>query len=365
MKKTLLFLILFISFVFIFVSLKNQKNEKQENVSPDSIKNSSSVSPKYDSSKNLKIRKFIFVPYWTIEDGSDIGNDGFNDFVYFGITADKNGINKEGLGYKRLNIFSAFRTNKDNNFLSVVMTDSGINSLILEDKKTQENLINESIDIAKQYSFKGVVLDFEISALSFEKVIKDINSFYGLFYEKSKKKNLDFKITIYGDVFYRIRPYDLTYLSKNSDGVMIMAYDFHKSKGNPGPNFPLKGREKYGYDFENMINDFLKKVPKEKIEVVFGLFGYDWTVNEKNESIKNAKALSFNEIKNKFLGKCYERDCIIKRDDKSSETKITYKDENLENHIVWFEDMESVGAKIEYLKTKGINSVGYWAYSYF
>ncbi|MDP2672349.1 MAG: glycosyl hydrolase family 18 protein, partial [Nanoarchaeota archaeon] len=326
---------------------------------------SSSIFPKYDSSKNLRIRKFIFVPYWAIGDLSEIKTDGFNDFVYFGIAPNKDGIDKEGQGYKKLNIFSSFRTNKDNNSLAVIMTDSRINSLILEDKKAQENLINESIDTAKEYSFKGIVLDFEISALSFEKVIKDINLFYSLFYEKSKKNNLDFKITIYGDVFYRMRPYDLSELSKNSDGVMIMAYDFHKSKGNPGPNFPLKGGEIYGYDFENMIDDFLKKVPKEKVAVVFGLFGYDWTVNEKNESLKNARALSFNEIKNKFLGKCDENDCIIKRDDVSSETEITYKDENSQNHVVWFEDMESVNAKIEYLKTKGINSVGYWAYSYF
>lgn len=315
-------------------------------------------------SKKQEINKLLFVPYWTVEN-EKIKDEGFSDFIYFGITPNKEGINKEGLGYKRLKDFSALKNNKVNNFLSVVMTDSTVNSLILDDKKAQGNIINESIDSAKQYSFKGIVLDFEISALSFEKVIKDINSFYSLFYEKSKKNNLDFKITVYGDVFYRIRPYDLSELSKNSDGIMIMAYDFHKSKGNPGPNFPLKGREKYGYDFENMIDDFLKKVPKEKIRVVFGLFGYDWTVDEKNESIKNARALSFNEIKNKFLEKCDEKDCIIKRDDVSSETEITYKDENSQSHIVWFEDLESVDSKIKYLKTKGINSVGYWAYSYF
>jgi spore germination protein YaaH len=56
---------------------------------------------------------------------------------------------------------------------------------------------------------------------------------------------------------------------------------------------------------------------------------------------------------------------LITRDPKSAETKITYTDADKKQHVVWFEDMESVAAKEAYLKTRGISKVSFWAYSYF
>jgi len=32
---------------------------------------------------------------------------------------------------------------------------------------------------------------------------------------------------------------------------------------------------------------------------------------------------------------------------------------------MWYEDEESAQVKIDYLKEKGVGSIGYWAYGYF
>ena len=82
---------------------------------------------------------------------------------------------------------------------------------------------------------------------------------------------------------------------------MIMAYDFHKVKGNPGPNFPLNGKETYGYDLQKMTDDFLQFVPPEKLTIIFGLFGYDWVIDDKNNALQSGEALSYLQIKQKFL----------------------------------------------------------------
>ena len=144
-----------------------------------------------------------------------------------------------------------------------------------------------------------------------------------------------------------------------------MAYDFHKAGGDPGPNFPLNGRQKYGYDFKNMIDDFERDVPKDKLSVVFGLFGYDWSVDEKMKSKDIAESLSLNNIKTKFIDNCSYKNCTTTRDKESSESNITYKDENNITHDVWYEDNVSVIEKQKYLLEKGIGSIGFWAYSFF
>lgn len=359
MKKILVFFA-FLSFGFILVifGLATQKDQK--------FTNQSLVSPlskiEISTSKLKKEEKSIFAPYWTLNNKSFFKD--YNKIIYFSIAVNNQGIDFDDKGYKNIQSFLNLIDNKKS-FLTIRMTDSDINSLVLRDNKLQKKIIEGSIDAAKENKFKGIVLDFEISALAFESVKKEINNFVKNFYNSSKKEQLDFYLTLYGDVFYRLRPYDVKALSGFSDKIMIMAYDFHKAKGNPGPNFPLFGKSKYGYDFSFMVSDFLKNVPLEKIEVIFGLFGYDWEVNEKGQSVSQASALSYLEIKKKFLDSCNFTNCKIQRDKDSSETKITYVDESGKSHIVWFEDMESVKKKIEFLKQNGLNSVSFWSYSYF
>ena len=147
---------------------------------------------------------------------------------------------------------------------------------------------------------------------------------------------------------------------------MVMAYDFHKAGGgSPGPNFPLAGKETYGYDLQKMTDDFLQFVPAQKLAIIFGLFGYDWTVDKQNSAVGVGIPLTTKEIQQKFLTSCSYTNCHIQKDPQSAETKITYMDNQQKNHIVWFEDLHSVWQKQQALKQKGITSFSYWAYSYF
>jgi spore germination protein YaaH len=211
---------------------------------------------------------------------------------------------------------------------------------------------------------QGIILDLEIAAIPFDSLTQAISKFSKSFYTAAKKSNLKYSIAIYGDTFYRARPYDVKILAQNADTIMIMAYDLHKAKSNPGPNFPLHGREKFGYDFTAMTDDFLKVVPSNKITVIFGSFGYDWQVDQSQTAQAQAQALTYSQIKQKFLNQCSFKNCKITRDRQASETRITYEEDN-KNHVIWFEDPQSIKQKQNYLKQKGITSFSYWAYSYF
>ncbi len=306
----------------------------------------------------------LFVPYWTLSDNL-IDTNGFEQVIYFGIKPDNQGINRSEQEERLLEKFNDLLPTDTQRLLALRMTKSQENLRILSDELWQQKIIDQTIEVAQKHKMKGVVLDIEISAIPFDSLIQQINKFIRNFYVASKKNQLSFTLVLFGDSFYRARPYDLKSLAKNADAIMLMAYDLHKPGSNPGPNFPLIGREKFGYDFAQMIDDFLKFVPAQKITVIFGMFGYDWIVNEKEQATQAARALSLSQIKQKFIAKCDFPKCDAARNKEAAETQIFYTDNNGKNHVLWFEDMESVKRKQEYLKTRGITSFSYWAYSYF
>lgn len=376
-KKKLSLIILFFFLLFLitaivlyYFSLKKPDN-KVLDITP-TIKQEKTIENEKkedNTTKQIVSKTSLFIPYWMIEDEVQ-SIDNYDRLLYFGIGVNNNGIDRNDPGYQQLNAFSSNTKSSSEKYLTVRMINT--KASVLKDKDILQKIITDSVDIAIEHDFNGIALDLEVSMILSQDMQTNINSFVKDLYLSSKKNNLKLIFIIYGDVFYRNRGYDVKSIGENSDEIMIMAYDFHKSIGNPGPNFPLDGNKEYGYSFKNMINDFLQIIPKEKISVVFGMYGHDWQVNEKKIPVKQAKALTLNEIKADFLNTCKWEECIVKRDKLSAETEINYVEQAqyegesvLKYHIVWFEDEESVDKKTEFLKEKGIGSISYWAYGYF
>ena len=269
-----------------------EKNKKQINVARNIPVNG-------ENKVNIS-SKSIFVPYWSLEENSgDLA--GYDTYIYFGVAAGWEGIDRQEAGFLALEKFNSLFSENKTKLLTLRMIDENINDAVLRNIESQEKIINETLKIVEQNNFDGLVLDLEISYTLNKETKGQINEFVQQFYSAAKKNYRKFYVAIYGDAVYRGKPYDIYFLGRNSDGILLMAYDFHKSRGEPGPNFPFESRLKYAYDFKKMISDFSGLVPAEKITVIFGMFGYDWLVDEKKRPIRQAEALSYNEIKKKFL----------------------------------------------------------------
>lgn len=357
-KKIAVVLMLSTVFLIFGYFYKNNDSVKKKNITVSSQISSTTVSPVLTSKKTTS----IFVPYWT-DFKVPLKLNDYDRIIYFGISPTLQGFNEEEAGYEKLQNFVSSVGDKKK-LLTIRMTNTEINMNILQNKVSWKKIIKESLDIVEKYKFDGIVLDLEISSLPFTDMVQDINGFVQDFYTQSIGRNLYFAITLYGDTFYRKRPYDVEFLSKHSDEIMIMAYDLHKAGGEPGPNFSLGGRDKYGYDYQTLIDDF-SLVPAGKTSVIFGMYGYDWIVDEKKRPIKPATSLSLNEIQKKFLNNCQWKNCVILRDQQSAETEVDYVDEYEQYHVVWFEDLKSVEQKQKLLQEKGIDNFIYWAYGYF
>jgi spore germination protein YaaH len=307
-------------------------------------------------------RTSLFVPYWSLAE--DIP-DSYDKVIYFGVTPTTSGINTNELGYKRIDAFLKAAPPSVEKILALRMLDSKVNFEIIESEKNREAVIDETFETAQENGFSGVLLDLEISAIPFESVTKNISTFISEFSDVAKTRDLKFSVAIYGDTFYRVRPFDLKLIGSKADEVMIMAYDLHKARGNPGPNFPLSGKDTFGYDFETMIGDFSEKVSPSKLTVIFGMFGYDWEVNDSDKAAGTGKSLAYIDGKKLFIDTCSFRTCEWYRDEQSGEITVTYIDEDDKKHIVWFEDPTSVARKEDFLKKRGISSYSLWAHSYF
>lgn len=305
----------------------------------------------------------LFVPYWTTTNPMK-NLDAYSEIYYFGVTPSDSGVDTTDEGYKGLSKFVT-ATSGANTFLTIRMLDVEQNSAILSDKTKQTRLIAQTISMAKKQGMKGVVLDLEQSSFPFDSLISQISAFSKSFYEEAHNQNMKFYVTMYGDVFYRVRPYDVKTLAQNTDRMIIMAYDFHKARGNPGPNFPLGGKNDYGYDLTALTQDFLTIMPADKVSVAFGYYGYDWEVDKDGKSVENGKAISTKEIKATFIDTCKYTKCEWTRDGTSGETKVTYVDDDGDGHVIWYEDETSVAQKKKYLQKYGISHFTTWAYTYF
>jgi hypothetical protein len=365
MKKVLV--LVFLLGMVLFLSFREiRDNIRKDLLEPVSLP-SSTPSPEFsNNSQGVRISdvsRSVFVPYWGINES--LSSEDYEGYLYFGIAPDEDGIDRGEAGFVNIDKFIDRVPSRSKKLLVVRMLDSDTTFPILKEPVRQDALIEESIATAREKGFSGIVLDLEISAVPFDSLVKQVNVFTKTFYKEVQKSDLEFSIMFYGDNFYRLRPFEVKTLSQNADKFFIMSYDFSKSRGNPGPNFPLKGKEVYGYDMTEMVDDFLQYLPPEKTTVVFGLFGYDWEVDDKGVSTEQGTPLTYKQIEAKFLKGCTYAECSIRRKNDSFETEVRYRDDKGKGHIVWFEDAKSVEEKEKYLRMRGIGSFSLWAYSYF
>lgn len=352
MKKIAVFFV-FVALFLGWLFFNKDKNIFEENGINSVINNTSSQK---QNSKN-----FIFVPYWSFSDNlSDISID--DNLFYFGISINDDGIDKNDEGFKKLGEFSRLAVG-DKRYLVVRIFREDNSGKILNDAEFQSKVAREISTLAKEYGFYGVVIDYETSAFGFQSTQDKITRMYEVINEDLEKSDLEFFVTFFGDTYYRGRPYDVKAISILADGVVVMAYDFHKVRLNPGPNFPFSDKQKYGYDFQTMIKDFRKDVDFEKIIITMGYFGYDWKM-ENGTSVEMAEPLSLNQVRSRFIDSCDFTNCRVDVN-KDSERVIYYTDGEGYAHEVWSEDEASAKVKIDYLNSIGINQIASWAYSYY
>lgn len=286
-------------------------------------------------------------------------------YIYFAIPATEFGLDTDSDGYKDVRQFLDQAPQNAERELTISMTNPDENYKVFDSEEAQQTIIEQSLSLAKDNGFSGVVLDLEMPPLLSDKVPASILSFSQEFAKNAKAAGMRYSVVLFGDTFYRNRPFQVRELAAGADEVYVMAYDFHKPSGEPGPNFPFEKGKDYGYDFQHMVTDFSVVVPKEKLNIIYGMYGYDWDVTIEKKPLKPATVLTNREIQDLYENRCKVMNCVISRDPKTQEEEVEFIDENAVYHIVWHEDAISAARKTDYLLSQGIDAVAFWAYGYY
>ncbi len=293
----IIFFLITVGWWFLSGQYQNRAEKKPQNIYPQ-VNITSSV-----SQKKTATQSFVFIPYWNIPADQEKTLE-YDRLIYFGVSSDKKGNIVQDAAYEDIEKFVQIKATHQQMYLTVKLLDQQINEQLLDDATSQEVLASNIAQLAKQYQFDGVALDLEVSNIALFTDPAGVTSLIKSISQEVKNADMSFTTLIYADTYYRSRPYKIDELASISDEIMVMLYDFHKPRGEPGPNFPFHNSDTYGYDSTDLMRDLKRDIRLEKIAIIFGMYGYDWTLGPQGKPLKAAKAIPLYDVKEEIEPLC-------------------------------------------------------------
>lgn len=341
--------------------------------------------------RHEKPKKIIYgyFPYWNFEKIKYLRLDELTHLAYFGIYLGEDGnFEKTAIGEDDSTVFEpGYKNWKESKELGsliekckqegvrvaltvIAHTDEKIDNF-LDCRECWNTFINNLVTELNVRGVKDVNLNFEYAgetdpkrAVEFSELTKFVND------------RLD---SIYGDSFVVASAFadsaqaqrvssDLDNLGRNADGIFIMGYDFHRPLSDEiGPVAPISGNKQ---NITSILNDFLTKVPPNKIILGVPYYGYNWVVESDDPSAKTLKdadghPLAQSQPYESVMDTILDVDPEVKWNEEGKSPYFTYTSpETGELRTVYFENKDSLKAKYQLTKDKSLAGVGIWALGY-
>lgn len=221
--------------------------------------------------------------------------------------------------------------------------------VVSTDPVVQENLINNLLVTVREKGYTGVDVDFEFvraeDRVPYAEFIRNLTTRmnaegYTVSVALAPKVSADQPGLLYEGVDYAL-------LGEIANSVLLMTYEWGYTYGPPMAVAPInKVREVLDYA--------VTVIPPEKIDMGIPNYGYDWPLPfEKGvtaaRSIGNVEAIQIAAANN----------AVIQYDEVAQSPFFTYRRDGVD-HIVWFEDVRSILAKLKLVPEYGFRGVGYW-----
>ena len=216
--------------------------------------------------------------------------------------------------------------------------------------------------LAANPSYRGITLDFQdIPDGAFD----GFKSLIGDLYTVLHPHNL----RLYLSTPVENASFDLAYMAANSDGLLFMNYDQHQQSTGPGP---LADQDW----FVDNLQQVLKVVPKQKIILALGSYGYDWTMSLpapakpgaghrgklKPAAPAEPKVLNVDSITTQDAWQAAsDSEAQVEIDPDSLNAHFTYDDDDAHvRHEVWFLDAVTILNQMRAARALGISTYSLW-----
>lgn len=338
-----------------------------------------------------KPRRIIYgyLPYWSFEQIKYLRLDELTHIAYFGIYLEEDGtFEKTTTGEDGSTVFEpGYKNWRDSKELGnliekckqegvrvaltvVAHTDEKIDNF-LDCKNCWNTFLDNLVTELNVRGVKDVNLNFEyagetdpIRAQEFSELTKLVNNKLDLIYGDS------FVVaSAFADSAEALRvSSDLDNLGRNADGIFIMGYDFHRPlSAEVGPVAPISGNKQ---NITSILNEFLAKVPPNKIILGVPYYGYNWVVENDDPRAKTLRtpdgyARAQSQPYEGVMDTILEVTPEIKWDEEGKSPYFTYTSEETgELRTVFYENEESLRAKYQLVKDKDLSGIGIWALGY-
>lgn len=293
-----------------------------------------------ETSENSPFTVSAWLPWWNFDNA--IKEYEENSQLFTSISPFIYVLNAEGSIESKL---STERMKKLTNLDNVQIIPTIYNEF---DPKRVHNIIDNATKRAKHISdIKNLVLanDFDGVEIDYEYLNAYDKENFSLFIrELSDALRTDNKILIVtlhakttddGD-WPSAKAQDWKELGMHANHIRIMAYDYHSASSDPGPIAPIKWVEDVAFYAKG-------KIPKEKLIMGIGLYGYKWGNSTTSQTLIDIQK----EIDSKSIKTSY-----------NSEFKSPFFSNS--NEIVWYENEISVENKIS-IAIKYYSGISLWS----
>lgn len=215
--------------------------------------------------------------------------------------------------------------------------DSKLLYEILSNESKRKNLEEELKNFVVQNSIEGINIDFE-------ELDDKTSPYYITFLQELSLvlhplwKVLSANVPLANDTF------NLPEMSQYVDLIFLMAYDEHWSSAEPGP---IASQDW----FIDGITTAMNEVPKEKLVVTIGNYGYDWQLWKKQST-----ALTFQEAHTIMR----ESETSLVFDTGSLNPMYSYFDDQDKEHEVWYLDAVTAFNELTSIQSLGIGNISLW-----
>lgn len=328
--------------------------------------------------KKLQYEIFGYLPYWSFDKLQYLHLDLLSTIAYFALEIDpqSGSFLKQGAYWNNWNgndmkdLIRRANEEKTNIVLTIKLFENTPIEQFLACGRCRDKTIAETVKEIKEKGAQGVNVDFEYfgtppqdTVIKYAQFMKDLTDVVHKEIPGSKVS-----MAVYATSAREERIHNVALVGNFVDYVFIMGYDFFRpASTNAGPVAPLTGVEKYGFDMKTSVDDFLSKIPAEKIVMGVPYYGYDWPVEGQGA---NAKVLEFNDNNGGISVLYYDQVPQMENANKvtlSWDTKAEvpyYSYYDMDKKVwreVYYENERSLREKYDFIRSKKIRGVGIWA----
>jgi poly-beta-1,6 N-acetyl-D-glucosamine synthase len=221
--------------------------------------------------------------------------------------------------------------------------DTDLARQLLTSPARQRRLSLELRDWLRSHGFAGVNIDFEnLSAADAERL--------PAFLARLRRTLEPAHLALTCDLEVEGNVPDAAAVARESDLVILMAYDQHYMTGEPGPLC--------GFDwFREALDRTLRGVPRSKLVLGYGSYAYDWTIGKTGANSLTYQEALFQAADN-YPDERPEQ--IVDFDSLAMNATYTYDDDDGKLHEVWMLDAVSGANERTLALTYGVRNAAVW-----